>query len=300
MEFHIRSSIFHIPLSNLQRDTIQFMKRRSPSLGDKLISWWRAPASPLASARQRACEADPSGMLAELQEEQGMLAAELEDTFRAYDERVQDVAKRLAGVGGEPVGKKELAHLRKEQHELWRLVRRAQASSRTTRELQSELKEWLVRPVGAAPFGHPDHPATRAELVASELRVRGVGVSPAGQMARWPEGLSEGSVLDAGSMPELFEEKALADGDLAVEPEEEDAPEWEHEDEAILLEQLRNRKREMERILKTTDQETDEDAARELAMFLGEQRELHAHLREHDRRTGVSRERWGIGMPDVE
>jgi hypothetical protein len=280
------------------------MIKRKLSFGDNLLKRWLGFPFPLASARLRACESDPGGMLAELQEEQGRLAEELEETFRAFDERVRDMAKRMSGINGEPITKKEMKSLKKEQQDLWRLVRRAQASSRTTRELQRELKEWTARPEGVAPFGHPDHPMTRAELVASELRVRGIGVGPAG--------LSEGSVFDAGTMQVASsEEEALADGDLDSEPEEDEAPDWEHEDEEAILKELRNRKREMERILESGssfapigasgDEEgsVNDAAVRELALFLGELRELHAHLRQNDRRNGVSRERWKIGMPEM-
>jgi hypothetical protein len=283
------------------------MNRRDRTMKKTFLTRWFGFRSPLASARLRACESDPGGMLAELQEEQSRLAEELEDTFRAFDERVRSMAKRMAGVGGDPITKKEMKSLKNEQMDLWRLVRRAQASSRTTRELQRELKEWTSRPEGVAPFGHPDHPVTRAELVASELRVRGIGVGPAGPQDCRTAGLSEGSVYDAGPMEVVFDEGALADGDLGTGPDEEEGPEWEHEEEEALLKELRNRKREMERILESASPsapigasgDIDEGAVRELALFLGELRELHGHLRENDRRNGVTRERWQIGMPEM-
>ena len=77
----------------------------------------------------------------------------------------------------------------------------------------------------------------------------------------------------------------------------EPAPAWEHGTDEHLLRELRSRRGEMERILKN---DADEDSVRELAAFLSELRELHAHLRLHDRRNGISRERWRMGMPTIE
>ncbi len=215
---------------------------------DRLFAWWRRPSS-------KRCEDDPDGAVGLLQEEQARIAQELEETFLAYDKKLQAMARRLAGADGVPVTKKELRKLKDEQLELWRLVRRAQASSRTTRELKRELQEWKTREPGAVGFGHPDHPETRAELVSSELRVRGAGRAP-----------------------------------VRVDP----GPSWTHDTDERLLRELWNRRREMERIM---EHHPNEESVRELATFVSELRELHAHLRLHDRRNGIERERWRIGIP---
>jgi hypothetical protein len=151
---------------------------------NRLLSWWRHPgggvraASAAASVRENDCEQDPLGALAELQEEQGRIAQELEETFVAYDQKLQTMARRLARQQEIPAPK-ELADVRQEQLELWRLVRRAQAASRSTRELERELAEWAERQDTAVPHGHPDHPRTRSEIIGSELRARERGADVA-------------------------------------------------------------------------------------------------------------------------
>lgn len=219
------------------------MKKRS--FMDRLYAWWRRSPS-------KRCEDDPDGAVAELQEEQSRIAQELEDTFLAYDAKLQAMARRLVGAD---ISKKDLRTLKQEQLELWRLVRRAQASSRTTRELTRELREWKAREPGAASFGHPDHPETRVELVSSELRVRGADRA-----------------------------------NQSVVP----APSWDHDSDENILRELGTRRREMERIM---DHGADYASLGELATYLSELRELHAHLRLHDRRNGIERERWRIGLP---
>lgn len=257
--------------------------------------------------------------LAELQEEQARIAQELEDTFVAYDKKLQAMARRLSGLDREPVTDRELRKVREEQLELWRLVRRAQAGSRTTGELKRELQEWSMRESGAVGYGHPDHPGTRVELVASELRVR--GVEPGGRgRAEGREGY-EGCARDAGGEAHRLNdsEKAFGSWHLGRRPQMRDAeclsnvpvqnneeatslmiesgPGWEHDDDEALLRELRSRRGEMERIMKNDE---DEESVRELATFLSELRELHAHLRLHDRRNGIERERWRMGMPVIE
>ncbi|HWQ99958.1 MAG TPA: hypothetical protein VN397_03885 [Candidatus Methylomirabilis sp.] len=299
---------------------------------DRLLAWWRGTPSSKKTKRtmsREECMEDPDAALAQLQEEQSRIAQDLEDTFVAYDKKLQAMARQLSGLDEEPVTAKDVLRLRGEQVQLWRLLRRAQAAARGTRELTHELKEWQSREAGSAPFGHPDHPETRAELVASELRVRGVGVGS----GSWQQ--AEGRVGFNGSSKDVAEEMLSRpvratqcpsakftlsraeglrtgsarttlprqEGTSSVRDEEEapssiveTGPEWDHDTDEHLLRELRSRRGEMERIMKSGG---DEDSVRELATFLSELRELHAHLRLHDRRNGVKRERWRMGVPTM-
>jgi hypothetical protein len=206
-----------------------------------------------------ACLEDPDLALVALQEEQGMIAQELEETFLAYDRRLRTLAERLAD-GDNPPSKQEMQRLQEEQAELWRLVRRAQAAGRSTAALTQELQEWRGRDPGLIQQGHPDHPLTRAEIVASELRVRGA-VSAA---------------LD--------------------EVQDEDAsPAWSFESDDAILREIASRERELKRLMAAA--EMDPSLISEIALQNKELRELHARLRQADRRNGVTRERWKMGMP---
>jgi len=254
------------------------------------MAWWRGkPLSNAATFSVATCAEDPQGALALLQEEQGRVAQELEDTFRAYDIKLREIASRLAQMGDRAVSAKELERLHGEQQELWRLIRRAQASARATHELEQELCEWSARDAAAIPPGHPDHPGTRAEFAASELRLRGKN----------PEELLENVRLQ--------KEEQEVPGPWSVVHESNDKPQaadrslssvsgpvWHSGTDESLLREIHARELEMRKHWARAD---DAQSAAELALFLRELRELHAHLRLHDRRTEQRRERWRLGIP---
>ncbi len=134
---------------------------------------WHAPSRPSSKVADQ---------IKTLQSEQIRLSAEVERTLAFYDDRTRALAKRLAGEGGR-IDSRTLERIRAEQAELWRTVRRLQAALRVTRDLETELKDWAGHKeaddvIGTdgrdrRTIGHPDHPATRIEIVASELRARG-------------------------------------------------------------------------------------------------------------------------------
>lgn len=218
-----------------------------------------------------ACVEDPDGALAALQEDQGLIAQELEETFLAYDRRLRTIAERLAD-GDRVPSKKDLERLRQEQAELWRLVRRAQAAGRSTAALAQELNEWQGRDAGVVDVGHPDHPQTRAEIVASELRVRGALESASAD---------DGDEADERSAPQ--------------EDTTDDAVAWTFDSDATLLREIADRERELRRLMAAA--EDDPSLASEIALQNRELRDLHGRLRAHDRRTGTKRERWKMGVP---
>jgi hypothetical protein len=271
------------------------MARRRAPLTERLLSWWRGSAR----MRQQDCLDDPEGAIALLQEEQGRLAQELEETFVAYDAKVQQMAKRLLAMGEDAASDRELNRLRAEQLELWRLVRRAQAAARSSRELQREVREWASHPEGAVPFGHPDHPKTRTEIVESELRLRGIERMRDAEKSHAP--YFEGSARDA-SVPGDVEAISVQGApimeveDDASAPVPDSGPVWHPVSDGEILRAIASREREMSRLLQGG---VDEVTAMELAAFARELRELHTHLREHDRRSAVRRSRWQLGIPVV-
>ena len=223
------------------------------------------------------CLEDPDGALAELQDEQRRIADELERTFLAYDKKLQAAAKRIASLGPEGVTAEARDQLRAEQLELWRLLRRAQAAERGTRELVREAREWKAHGPTAAPEGHPDHPETRVEIVESELRVRGMALP------------------DTPQMPDVAEEEEASLGLhwLHRVPEEVQQevlsvplPEWEHDTDEHLLREIHTHERELART----------QAPAEIADLMRSLRTLHGHLRIHDRRTGRPRYRYLLGF----
>jgi hypothetical protein len=235
----------------------------------------------MQDARMKACMEDPEGALAELQDEQRLIARELEQTFVAYDGRLRAAAKRIASLGPAGVTAEERDQLRAEQLELWRLVRRAQASQRSTRELLREREEWQAHEPTAATEGHPDHPDTRVEIISSELRVRGI-VPMEGDGAVEVEEVAPG--IHALHRPDLLEEAeilAQAREELAA-----DAPAWEPDSDTVLLQEIRTHERELARTKEPAD----------IADLLRSLRDLHASLRLHDRQHGRPRIRWQMGL----
>lgn len=273
------------------------MPRKRKSINDKVTSWWREPRKTKKRASSRKRGSDVEVLLAELQEEQGRLSAELEKAFLAYDKKTRALAKQLARWTEEGAEAKELERLRREQQDLWRVVRRTQVAARTTRQLETELREWIGRNEASVRASHPDHPLARTEIVASELRLR--GRDPAGLVsARAPEGY-EGSAKDV----DPFEE-ALA---LALEEPEEASPVTEEDEPVVIADtELRDGSdehliREIEHccreIRRTNAHEDCEQLAGELVLMLKDLRRFHAHLREHDRKAGIRRYRFMIGNP---
>lgn len=267
---------------------------RKRPFSDRLVSWWRGKSAS-ADARTRAihaCVDQPDAALAELQEEQGRIAQELEETFLAYDKKLQSMAKRLAGLEGEPPTVKELDRMREEQLALWRLVRRAQAAGRSTRELEREVREWSEHKESPASVGHPDHPETRMEVIKSELAVRGSFVAernPKPSFPVFPIKPEFTRDLDAVAQSVRMEEPALE----SLIPEAV-APEWGYESDEHLVRELSSREREISKLLTVSH---DASAAAEIASLARELRELHGHLRQHDRRTQRTRIRWRMGIP---
>ena len=231
-----------------------------PSLFDRLFaprtSVFRARDAGTLHRLMQSCVDDPDAALAALQEEQALLARELEETFLAHDAKTRSLAARLATLEEGGVTHEEIARLRAEQLDLWRLVRRAQASGRATHELEREFHEWRTRTSdGHAPSGHPDHPDTRLEIVASELAVRGRPVR-------------------VRTDPDPFDLRSFASVDGASLPDE--GPAWEPSSVQTIRREIAHREREIARLHTLADHHPD--AKREVELLADEMRRLEEHL----------------------
>jgi hypothetical protein len=249
--------------------------------------------------KKRKVDGDTELLLTELQEEQGRLSSELEKAFLAYDKKTRSLAKRLAKWTDAGVEPRELERLREEQEDLWRVVRRAQAAERTTRELLAELREWSGRGETCVRAAHPDHPDARMEIVSSELRLR--GTDPVGLVSERPAEPFEGSARDVDPVSDALE-AAMDEPEDRPLLEEEALPviegaAWTTEDEEHLIREIEHCCREIRR----TNAHADRDEfAGEIVMMLKDRRRLHAELRSRDRRAGIRRYRLAIGDPLTE
>lgn len=270
------------------------MPRKRKTLDDRLTSWLRKPDRTSRSAsRRKGSGAD--ALLAELQEEQSRLSAELEKAFLAYDKKTRNLSKTLAKWTESGVGIKELERLRQEQEDLWRVVRRAQAAERTNRQLETELREWSGRDETCVRSTHPDHPGARTEIVSSELRLR--GRDPSGLVTAHSSESFEGSAKDVNPLVEALEAIMPEPEEIEIIPERASAPviegvEWRSETDELIIREIEHCCREIRR----THAHEDGDAlVGEIVMMLKDLRMLHAHLRTHDRKAGIRRYRLAIG-----
>lgn len=271
------------------------MSRKRKTLNEKVTSWWREPRRAKKRIPSRKAGSDIEIALAELQEEQSRLSAELERAFLTYDRKTQALAKQLARWtegGAEP---KAIERLRREQEELWRTVRRTQAAGRTTRELEQELREWAGRDAASVRERHPDHPKVRSEIVASELRVR--GRDPGGVKARHVASY-EGSAKDVDPYVKILErDENEFEGTSTVQPSVapvalEPTQDLSGSDEQDLVREIESCVRELKRALVHDEREALTD---EIVMMLKDLRRFHELLRRADRKSGIRRYRFAIG-----
>jgi hypothetical protein len=100
--------------------------------------------------------------------------------------RLHDIDSSLVSMRENGASEDEIAAMQQEEYRLWLMVRRFQASLRSTPDLEREYKEWMTlaspfalgctRAAGDSEDETRKRAAVRAEIVASELRLRGVGV----------------------------------------------------------------------------------------------------------------------------
>lgn len=233
--------------------------------------------------------------------DQSTLAREIEQTFEAYDMRLQELAQRVHQLTPAQF-RREAEVIREAQDGLRRALRRVEMSAKTARELKRELSEWQDRE-DDSPL-HADHPSFRSEIIASELRSRGVDV---GAGSSRPSGMPVDAIRSVeridlptdqgGGTPPLPVENAMLmlTHDVATMPrrpmetfiEQEvheplTLPEVQH-----VLAAIREATREAERWHAIPSEDHDEDALVQVHHL----RDLHALLKRLDREQGMNRDR---------
>ncbi len=193
----------------------------------------------------------------DLKAEQRALAEEVERLFRVFDERLRALAERTHELSPEAlIGEAKM--ISEAQDGLRRVLRRFDATAKSTEELEQELGEWQQREEDS-PL-HADHPSIRAEIVHSELVCRGLLVT---------------KVENPLSQTESFVEEIV-----------EEAEEEEVSTETFLL-AIRDAAREAERWHSVPALELDHEVLDQVRHL----RELHAHLKGLDRKQGITRDR---------
>lgn len=246
-----------------------------------LFSWVRGDGdSPKFSASL-------ASSLEACEREQERIACEMERILHAYDERSIAIARRLLLARKEGIRKKELDALVEEQEKLTFVIRRLQASERSLRDLEHEYREWRAR---AREGGEEETEILRrAEIVASELRLRGREIIDPEKEPSY-----EGSAKDVNPYEDLVVEEELpSDADIGTDADT--APILQDDtrvDSSLpgLLEEVDTATSEAYRMLRSPERY---DAAM-IASALTDLRRHHANLRRHDRREGIRRIRVGF------
>jgi hypothetical protein len=267
---------------------------KKKTLKERLLSMFGARRS-AADARAAEPRPDFASIVAGLRKEQSRLSAEVERTLALYDDRTRALAKRLAEAGDARAIEKICA----DQEDLWRTLRRLQAALRTTRDLESELREWAARAEEGELIGHPEHPVTRIEIVASELRARGRDPFALLQAIRARK--FAGSAEDVDPIGDAVGAQFIAPGleSEARGTEEEEystQPTWSREDVEHILREICDHAREARRMRAHVDAP---ELVRELAWTIADFRRYHGHLRLLDRADGIRRDRLAIAEIDL-
>lgn len=275
----------------LCRDTMVDIMMRGMPLRKKIASLLRKPSKPALSR----LSLEYVTQLSELQREQKRLSAEIESLFRSYDGVCRHLSERILAFPNSREKKKEIERLSSEQAKIWKCIRRAQASERTREQLEREYLEWVSRVKDCEiPLYHPNHPSIRAEIIASELRVRGFDLPDVTVSSVE----FHGSAKDADLANELEDLASLPDeapsedscstvvGESCVD--QENASPWHGEDVDMYIRNVEEAEAELRRLLRRSDAVS---FSREIAELATDLRRHHANLRLHDRAHGVRRYR---------
>lgn len=237
----------------------------------------------------RVCEEDPARAKALLAADQMSLAQEIEETFQAYDERLEELASRTHRLSPKEV-KREAKQIRQAQDALRRALRRVEVSAKTAKELERELSLWEERENDAQDL-HADHPAVRAEMIRSELAVRGEKARPREEPRAVKVAVPAAPPVNAAlwlTHDDIHPESTdIWDGGMEDDTEPLPSPEAEH-----LLRAILEATREAERWHALPEEEHDEDALYQLHQV----RELHAALKQLDREYGIRRDRMAYAV----
>lgn len=243
------------------------------------LGWRDAPSD---SRSVGSCLEDPEAAKEELKAQQRELGREIETLFRAFDERLQSLSMRAHTLPREEFVR-ESAHIRAAQDQLRRALRRLDVSVKATDQLERELAEWEAREDGGEL--HADHPSVRAEIVRSELAVRG----------RKQDVRRSENDVPVREVVERIKQQIERSPSQEQEDEVYGSPEYvfvTHEpigqtDPENLVRAIREATREAERWHAVPSEDHNEDALLQMKHL----RELHALLKRMDREQGIERDR---------
>lgn len=146
-----------------------------------LSRFWRAfdtePSSEgIDSKRLLAmCLEDPEQAKRLLKREHRRLAEELEKTMVAYQERLEDVSRKLRGSSQDPAKlEEEVMMLLREQREIERVVQRIALAEQETQQLLGEWQDWARHVQEGVQLD--ERSRLRMELLRSELTAREVKI----------------------------------------------------------------------------------------------------------------------------
>jgi hypothetical protein len=221
-----------------------------------------------------------------VQREQRLLEQDVREATALLATETRRLSARIA-IMPPDIAKAETEALAKAQDALKRLMRRYAAALKRSEELERELALWQARRDEAGER-HADHPATRAEVIRSELAVR--GIVPAEPPALVPlsalgsgVGVGEGTEASSAALSSELEEIVYAP----------------HPDTVHLIQAIREATREAERWhgYHSDDPLSYAEAVDQLRHV----RSLHAALKILDRRAGVDRDRltFAVRMREV-
>lgn len=251
----------------------------APSWGERIRRWFHADPQPSGSfdpARfERLCLENPAAAHAALMADQRELADELERTYAAYEERLNDLAARLSMLSPEDI-RREARVLREAQDGMRRTLRRIDVSARSAKDLERELQEWEHRREESGP-PHADHPLVRAEIIRSELMARG--------------GLSRVSTIDPESspfrvhdtVPLPVQDRMEAEDVSDVEEDDMDSIPSLAPDDLVGVIRMETREAERWHAIPEPDYEAIEQVR--------QVKTLHALLKRLDREQGINRDR---------
>lgn len=228
-----------------------------------------------------------------LKQEQRVLADEIEMLFRTFDQRLQDFALHADSLT-ETDFERQAEGLRAAQDGLRVALRRLESSMKGTRELERELAEWEGRMDGGTM--HADHSDIRAEIIRSELAIRGVRRDvPERFVSRYIQKCDE--MQNAAD-----EETTVSPREKAAQEQEEDIRPREYVfrahdpvriiDADRLVQAIREATHEAERWHALPLEVHDADATDQIRHL----RELHAILKRLDREHGVVRDRLELAV----
>ena len=244
-----------------------------------VLKQWFIPSR----SRGATCESteDALRLRGVLEQEQRSIAQNLEGLFQTYDARVREMAERLHTMSNDEI-EIEGESLAQAQDELKQLTRRLETAVKSRQQLERELGEWQDRADEGGPI-HADHPATRAEIVRSEIALREAYRKPQGCSAQ--SRCCDSDVSDHGDVEGV--EYAVEPGDVYEEPVR-----MERVSSEQLIGIIREATKEAERWHATRLEQHSQDALDQIHHV----RDLHTLLKQIDREQGTRRDRVALAV----